>query len=126
MPRSRNRAAKSAGSEETYATDIESLDEVRREIDQLARGVVEWLVKHSIKARTVTIKVRYSDFTTITRSNSTSDATADSENIVARALKLLEKTEAGHRPVRLLGVSVHNFGGDEDEATEEQDGRLPF
>jgi len=121
-----NRAAKSAGSEETYATDIESIEEVKREIDQLARGVAEWLEKKSIKARTVTIKVRYSDFTTITRSNSTSDATADSENIVARALKLLEKTEAGHRPVRLLGVSVHNFGGDEDEATEEQDGRLPF
>ena len=40
-----NRPSKSAGSEETYATDIESLEEVRREIDQLARGVAEWLEK---------------------------------------------------------------------------------
>ena len=120
-----NRPAKSAGSEETYATDIESIEEMRREIDQLARGVAEWLEKKSITARTVTIKVRYSDFTTITRSRARRDATADADNIVARALKLLDKTEAGHgrsacsaRPVRLLGVSVHNFGGENDDEDE--------
>ena len=123
-----NRPSKSAGSEETYATDLSSMAEIRREIDQLARGVAEWLGKKSITARTVTIKVRYSDFTTITRSQSTREPTADVENIVARAVKLLEKTEAGARPVRLLGVSVHNFGGDEEDdgGAEETNGRLPF
>ena len=121
-----NRAAKSAGSEETYATDLESMEEIRREIDTMARDIAGWLERKQKTARTVTIKVRYSDFTTVTRSHSTSDATADPDNIAARALKLLEKTEAGHRPVRLLGVSVHNFGGDDDEAAEQQDGRLPF
>jgi len=122
-----NRPAKSAGSEETYAIDIESLEEVKREIDQLARGVAEWLVKKSITARTVTIKVRYSDFTTITRSQS-ADYTNDAENIVARAIKLLEKTDAGHRPIRLLGVSVHNFDRDARaaEGTDSTDGQLPF
>ena len=123
-----NRPSKSAGSEETYATDLSSMEEIRREIDQLARGVAEWLEKKSITARTVTIKVRYSDFTTVTRSQSTREPTADVENIVARALKLLDKTEAGARPVRLLGVSVHNFGRDDEEeqAVEETNGRLPF
>ena len=124
-----NRPSKSAGSEETYATDIESLDEVKREIDQLARGVAEWLEEKSIKGRTVTIKVRYSDFTTITRSQSRQDYTSDADDIAARAIKLLEKTEAGHRPVRLLGVSVHNFDRDHDQAAEveeEKEGRLPF
>ncbi len=122
-----NRPAKSAGSEETYATDIESLEAVKREIDQLARGVAEWLVKRSIQARTVTIKVRYSDFTTITRSQSTPDYTNDADNIAMRAIKLLEKTEAGHRPVRLLGVSAHNFDRDRPlTAEEETEGRLPF
>ena len=120
-----NRAAKSAGSEETYANDLESLEAIRREIDQLARGVAEWLGKKSITARTVTIKVRYSDFTTITRSQSTREPTADAENIVSRALALLDKTDAGHRPIRLLGVSVHNFGRDEETA-DDTDGRLPF
>lgn len=122
-----NRPAKSAGSEETYAKDIESLDDVKREIDQLARGVAEWLERKSIKARTVTIKVRYSDFTTITRSQS-GDYTSDAGDIVARAIKLLDKTEAGHRPIRLLGVSAHNFDRDREEMrhgdTEAQ--RLPF
>ena len=122
-----NRPAKSAGSEETYATDIASLEEVQREIDQLARGVADWLGKKGKTARTVTIKVRYSDFTTITRSHSAPEATADPDNIAARAIKLLDKTEAGHRPVRLLGVSVHNFGGDRGEdAADETDARLPF
>ena len=124
-----NRPSKSAGSEETYATDLSSMEEIRREVDQLARGVAEWLEKRAITARTVTIKVRYADFTTITRSQSTREPTAELENIVARALKLLEKTEAGHRPIRLLGVSVHNFGRDEEEeqaAEEETSGRLPF
>ncbi len=121
-----NRPAKSAGSEETYATDLSSLEEIRREIDQLARGVVEWLVKKGKTARTVTIKVRYSDFTTVTRSHSTPGPTADVDAIVARALKLLEKTEAGARAVRLLGVSVHNFGEASPEAVEIDSARLPF
>ncbi len=59
-------------------------------------------------ARTVTVKVRYSDFTTITRSHSAAP-TRDEAAILARSLQLLERTDAGHRPVRLLGVSVHNL-----------------
>jgi len=121
-----NRPSKSAGSEETYAIDIESIEEVKREIDQLARGVAEWLVKNSIKARTVTIKVRYSDFTTITRSQSSAEYSNDADHIAKRAIKLLEKTEAGHRPIRLLGVSAHNFNRDRDSEEEETEGRLPF
>jgi DNA polymerase IV len=122
-----NRPAKSAGSEETYATDIASLEEVRREIDQLARGVAEWLAHKGKTARTVTIKVRYSDFTTITRSHSAPDATADPDSIAARAIKLLDRTDAGHRPVRLLGVSLHNFNdGDEQGSDPGAEGRLPF
>jgi DNA polymerase-4 len=59
--------------------------------------------------RTVSIKVRYSDFVTVTRSHSETLATRDADAISARALALLERTEAGRRPVRLLGVSVHNL-----------------
>jgi DNA polymerase-4 len=121
-----NRPSKSAGSEETYATDLSSMEEIRREIDQLARGVAEWLIKKSIKARTVTIKVRYSDFTTITRSQSAPQSTNDADNIAGRAIKLLEKTEAGGRPVRLLGVSAHNFDTGEEQEAADQEGRLPF
>jgi DNA polymerase-4 len=121
-----NRPSKSAGSEETYASDLVAMEEIRREIDTMARDIAGWLARKQTTARTVTIKVRYSDFTTITRSHSTTDATADPDNIASRALKLLDKTEAGHRPVRLLGVSVHNFGNESDADSAETAGRLPF
>jgi DNA polymerase-4 len=120
-----NRPSKSAGSEETYATDLVSTEEIRREIDSMARDIAGWLARKQKTARTVTIKVRYSDFTTITRSNSIADATADPDNIAARALKLLDKTEVGARPVRLLGVSVHNFSGEEEDTAESSDDASP-
>jgi DNA polymerase-4 len=122
-----NRAVKSSGSERTYATDLTALPEIRQEIDKMAREVAAWLERRSIVARTVTIKVRYSDFTTITRSQSAPEPTNDVESLAGRAVALLAKTDAGTRAVRLLGVSVHNFGGDEDDAEDEStELRLPF
>ena len=121
-----NRPVKSAGSEETYATDLSSLEEIRREVDGMARDVAGWLERKGKTARTVTIKVRYSDFTTITRSQSAAEPTADANDIAERAIKLLDKTEAGARPVRLLGVSVHNFGEAESATLEDSEARLPF
>jgi DNA polymerase-4 len=73
----------------------------------------------------VTIKVRYHDFTTITRSHS-DEATRDEESIVTRALGLLDKTEAGVRPVRLLGVSVHNLCTELASVPIDPQARLPF
>ena len=78
-------------------------------------------------ARTVTIKVRYDDFTTITRSHSEAPAPR-SRRIVSRAVGLLDRTDAGRRPVRLLGVSVHNLT-ETDAAPPVPEGpqpRLPF
>ena len=69
-----------------------------------------------------TIKVRYSDFTTITRSHSAPPTRKESK-IVSRAVQLLERTEAERRPVRLIGVSVHNLCCESDLGTEN---RLPF
>jgi DNA polymerase-4 len=75
----------------------------------LAGGVAEWLVGHDVWARTVTIKVRYDDFTTVTRS-ATGAPVQSHEDIAQRAVALLEKTEAHTRAVRLLGVSAHGLG----------------
>ena len=122
-----DRAVKSAGSECTYPEDLTSLDRIRDEIDAMARDIAGWLAKRGLFARTVTIKVRYHDFTTITRSQSAPLATRDPDAIAARARALLDKTEAGARPVRLLGVSVHNLS--DAEAPPEPpaaDPPLPF
>ncbi len=104
-----DRAAKSCGTENTFADDLTDLDRIREEIDGMAREDAVWLERKSLTCRTVTIKVRYADFTTITRSHSKLPATRDADDIAARAVSLLRRTDAGSRPVRLLGVSVHNF-----------------
>ena len=103
-----NREAKSSGSENTYPEDLIDLPAIRQEIAGMAAHAVTWLARRQLFARTVTIKVRYADFTTITRSH-TAVATRDEVELTARAVQLLDKTEAGLRSVRLLGVSVHNF-----------------
>ena len=88
----------------------------------MARDAAQWLARKELLCRTVTIKVRYSDFTTVTRSHSAAP-TRDAEDLAQRAVALLDKTEAGRRPVRLLGASVHNLI-DPDMPTEEP--WLPF
>jgi DNA polymerase IV len=104
-----NEERKSVGSECTYETDLTDLGRINEEIDEMAREAARWLEKNEMYARTVVIKVRYDDFTTITRSQSEPRPTRDADAIAARARALLDKTEAGRRPVRLLGVSVHNL-----------------
>ena len=99
---------KSSGSENTFERDITDLDLIRREIGDMAADAAAWLARRELYARTVTIKVRYSDFTTITRSHS-EPATRDAQSLRQRAVALLDRTEAGRRPIRLLGVSVHNL-----------------
>ena len=116
---------KSSGSENTFAHDLTDINDIRDEIAAMARDAAAWLIKRALYARTVTIKVRYHDFTTITRSH-TEDATRDEPNIVRRAVALLDKTEAGRRPVRLLGVSVHNLSETPFAPPENPQPRLPF
>jgi DNA polymerase-4 len=103
-----NRERKSAGSETTFARDLTDRDEIRRQVTDHARHGADWLRRHGIAARTVTLKVRYADFTTVTRRHS-AEPTSEEAPLVARALAALDRTDAGVRPVRLLGVTMHNL-----------------
>jgi DNA polymerase-4 len=116
---------KSSGSENTFAQDLTDINEIRSEIDAMARDAAGWLERKALYARTVTIKVRYHDFTTITRSH-TDDPTRNEEEIVRRAVALVDRTEAASRPVRLLGVSVHNLSETLLAPPEHPQARLPF
>ena len=109
-----NRTAKSSSSECTYAADLVDIERIREEVAGMAREIADWLKRRGLMAKTVTIKVRYDDFTTITRSHSRA-ATDNEREIVERALALLVKTDAGRRPVRLLGAGVHGFRTPADE-----------
>ena len=122
-----NQEPKSSGSENTFARDLTDIPEIRAEVDGMARDAAAWLLRHALFARTVTIKVRYHDFTTLTRSH-TAPPTRDEESIAARAVALLDRTDAGRRPVRLLGVSVHNLCESDapEETVHDPQPRLPF
>jgi DNA polymerase-4 len=115
-----DRPWKSISAEDTYAMDLEDVKEMRAEVERLARRVAGSLQKKGLLARTVTIKVRYANFTTVTRSHTEEPATQDAARIVERALALLERTEAAKRPVRLLGAGLHGFSRtDEARVTPE-------
>jgi DNA polymerase IV len=118
-------APKSSGSERTFARDLTALDEIHREVEEMARAAAAWLARRDLYARTVTLKMRYADFTTITRSHS-DRPTRDETALVRRALAQVARTQAGRRPVRLLGVSVHALATTEDPSSASRDGELPF
>jgi len=120
-----NRPSKSSSSECTYSHDLIDLDRIREELAGMARENAEWLQKSGLLARTVTIKVRYDDFTTITRSDSRA-ATNNPDEIQERAVRLLRRTEAGRRPVRLLGAGVHNLVDPDTIERETDQDWLPF
>jgi DNA polymerase-4 len=119
-----DRPWKSISAEDTYAMDLEDVKEMRAEIDRLARRVAGSMGKKGLLARTVTIKVRYANFTTVTRSHTEEPATQNVARLVERALALLERTEAAKRPVRLLGVGVHGLIETNDLMPSSQ--RLPL
>ncbi len=100
-----DRERKSLGSERTYAQDIRNLEEMDAQLEDLAQRVATGLQRREITARTITVKVRYPDFTTLTRSRSLERPTASAELIATLAMELLRSTDAGARNVRLLGVT---------------------
>ena len=104
-----HREAKSRSAERTYPEDLVDLDTVRAEVDRLARRAAAMIERAGVYARTVTVKVRYEDFRTVTRSHTDRRATRDAEPIARRACTLLDRTEAGRRPIRLLGVGLHGL-----------------
>jgi len=108
-----DRPWKSISAETTYAEDLERLEEMRAEVERLARRVAASLERKNLYARAVTLKLRYSDFTTVTRSHTADPATRQPAEFAARAVALLERTAAARRPVRLLGVGAHDLSGAE-------------
>ena len=111
-----DRAAKSSSSENTYAEDLVDLAAIRAEVGRMARENAEWLARKRLAAKSIDIKVRYADFSTVTRSHTLSLPTSDADVIASWATMLLEKTEAGQRPVRLLGAGVHGLVAEEAAA----------
>jgi DNA polymerase-4 len=105
-------AARSVGSEETFASDIDDPERVAREVLRCAVRVGQRLREAGLAGRTVTLKLRFADFRTITRSRTLPAASDNDNQLYTVARELLEKLRLGRAPIRLVGVSVSNLAGD--------------
>lgn len=105
-----HRETKSLGAEDTFAYDLNTIEEMYIELERIALVVFNRLQKNQLKGRTITLKIKYGDFTQITRNQSVPNAVSDFETILGTAKNLLGKVEMNEKSVRLLGISLSNFG----------------
>jgi len=101
-------AAKSVSSERTFDEDVDSLEALETSLKEMAKELAEGLVKRGRRGRTIAIKVRLDDWTTVTRARTVEAATNEAATVIDVALELL-RVYAPPRPVRLLGVRVAGF-----------------
>jgi DNA polymerase-4 len=99
-----HRPVKSMGREETFSEDLLDRETLNRELLSLATKVARRVRRHGLTGKTVTLKVKYGDFESVTRSATLDTPTNDAARVYATCGELLAKTMAGARPVRLLGI----------------------
>ncbi len=98
---------KSVSHETTFARDRCDMDGLEAVLRELSDKVASRLRRHGLAGRVVFLKLRYSDFSTVTRRKTLSARSALSESIFKESRELLRtRTEAGTRPVRLIGVGM--------------------
>lgn len=112
------RTSKSLSTEDTFAEDLLDPERISAELETLSNSLVKRAEKKDIQGRTLTLKVTYSDFTKISRSLTRETVFKDASDIFSSAAELASDTEAGTRPIRLLGLGISNFL-DPSEAVEE-------
>jgi DNA polymerase IV len=91
--------------ERTFDRDLSDPAQMREQLSSMAEELCAGLAAHGRRGRTIAIKVRLDDFTTVTRARTIAEATCDAQQVSAVALELL-RAYAPPRPVRLLGVRV--------------------
>ncbi len=122
-----SRVRKSMGAETTLAEDIVDMARVTAILSDLVQQVAGILERKKIGGRTLSLKVRYSDFTTITRSCTSPHGFFAAAEMLDSLPRLLAATEAGRRKIRLLGVTVSNlFDGKEHRMLQHRQLPLPF
>jgi DNA polymerase IV len=114
-----DRETKSIGAEDTFAYDLTEADEMFIELEKIAETVCKRLENYELKGRTVTLKIKYSDFKQITRNYSFAEPVSDVNVILDTAKKLLLSTEPDDKRIRLLGITLSNFG---EQVRQKKDG----
>lgn len=100
---------KSIGHEETFSQDIQSREILNERLDCIALQLQDRLARSRVAGRTVTLKIKYRDFELITRSRTLPEYISDHSSLSSIGKWLMEKSEAGNRAVRLLGLTLSNL-----------------
>lgn len=103
------RVRKSLGAETTFQQDISDIDEMIEQLFSLLDEVLESLLQRELLAYSITLKIKYSDFTQVTRSYTSSSIISIRNKAVEVIPALLAKTEVNRRSVRLLGLSFSHL-----------------
>jgi DNA polymerase-4 len=104
-----HRERKSMGMERTLSKDIDNKQEMLQRLEKIARQLEEDLKKRGIKGRTITLKIKYFDFKSITRGITIDHPVYDADTVMKYIPALLDNTDAGKIKVRLLGISLSNL-----------------
>ncbi|HEU0043166.1 DNA polymerase IV [Sphingomonas sp.] len=105
-----NCARKSSGSETTFDRDLTDANEIEAGVLRMAEDVWTWCERAQAFGRTVTVKVKYGDFRQITRSRSRPAAVTTRDELYAASLELIRAVLPAAAGIRLVGVTVSNFG----------------
>ena len=116
---------KSVGRETTLEADITDIPKMLEILDLLAGDVETSLARKGWAGHTVTVKVKFHDFTSVTRAMTLPEPIWKKADIMAPVPELLARTDAGIEPVRLIGVTVSHFPG-VDERPDDRQLLLPF
>lgn len=119
-----HRETKSVGAEDTFPVDLTTEEEMHAELDKLSLIVATRLEKHQLLGRTVTLKIKFNDFKQITRSHSFTEGINDRKTIISTAKELLALDDIEKKPVRLLGISLSNFGDSKGQTSADIDEQL--
>lgn len=107
------REEKSIGAEETFARDIDSDAELTRELLRLGHRVAARLRQAQLNARGVSLKLRYQDFSTLTRSATLEHPTQSAQVLTQTAVRLLQGLGERPQPVRLIGLRAERLQRDD-------------
>ncbi len=110
-----SRIRKSLGKETTFAEDVLLIESLLQTLAELTEVVFNSLEEQQLIGRTITVKVKYTNFQQVTRAH-TAENSLTKQHIPALCQQLLAKTEAGTIPVRLVGLSISGFEQEDKKA----------
>lgn len=114
-----DRIRKSLGAENTFRNNLTDLNSQKERLGDIAEEFWRRYEKSNLKGRTITLKIKYSDFTQITRSVTLKDLVDDKKEVLILTSSLLEENYTSEKSVRLMGITISNFENESEDEDEQ-------